>query len=95
MRKSPPGTAGSQPDKELELFFQGAPSPNIQGLSFPGFYVFKKTQIHTPQEKSIQSAHRAGNSEINLSKGAGLNLQYEEIIFEFYSSVPMILPPPP
>lgn len=42
----------------------------------------------------MQSVHRAGISEINLSIGAGLNLQYEEIIFEFYNSICMILPPP-
>lgn len=42
----------------------------------------------------MQTANRAGISEINLSTGAGLNLQYEDIIFKFYSIICMILPPP-
>lgn len=65
------------------------------GPSFPGFCVSKKTQIHTPQKEEMQPAHRAGISNINLPIGAGLNPQHEEIIFEFYSSIGMILPPPP
>lgn len=42
----------------------------------------------------MQSSHRAGISEINFSVGAGLNLNQEEIMFEFSSSICMILPPP-
>lgn len=52
-------------------------------LSSLGFYISKKTQTHTPQKEGIQTANRAGNSEINVSIGAGLNLHYEEIISEF------------
>lgn len=41
------GIAGSRPDKELEMFFPGAPSCQAMGPSFPGFCVSKKSQIHT------------------------------------------------
>lgn len=76
-----------------EKFFPGALHPHP---SQPiGIYVSKKTQIHTSEKEGMQPAHRAGISEINLSIGAGLNLRYEEIIFEFYSNICMILPPPP
>lgn len=51
------------------------------GLSSRGFYVSKKTQTHTQKEGTL-TANRAGNSEINVSIGAGLNLHYEEIISE-------------
>lgn len=64
------------------------------GLSFPGFSVAKKTQIYNPQKERMQPSHGAGISEINLSIGARLNLKYEDIIFEFYSSICMILPLP-
>lgn len=76
-----------------ENIFSGSPPPPPQPAN--GFYVSKKTHIHTPGKEEMQPAHRAGISEINLSIGAGLNLQYEEIIFEFYSNICMILPPPP
>lgn len=86
------GIAGSRLDKELEMFFPGAPLLPANGTLLPWFLCIKEnTNIHT----GMQSVHRAGISEINLSIGAGLNLQYEEIIFEFYSSICMILPPPP
>lgn len=50
--------------------------------------------MHDPQKEGIQSSHQAGISEINLSIGTRLNLKREEIIFEFYSSICMILPLP-
>jgi hypothetical protein len=50
--------------------------------------------MHNPQKEGRQSSHQAGISKINLSIGAELNLKHEEIIFEFYSSICMVLPPP-
>lgn len=96
MRTFSLGIAGSRLDKELEMFFPGAPLLPANGTLLPWFLCIKEiTNTYTPQKKGMQSVHRAGISEINLSIGAGLNLQYEEIIFEFYSSICMILPPPP
>lgn len=73
-----------------------SPPPACHGARLPWFLCIKEnTNTHTPQKEEMQSVHPAGISEINLSIGAGLNLQYEEIIFEFYGSICMILPPPP
>lgn len=47
MRTFSLGIAGSRLEKELEMFFPGAPLLPAMGPVFPGFYVSKKTQIHT------------------------------------------------
>lgn len=94
MRTSSLGVAGKRVDKEPKSSFGEPTSCLPMGLSFPGFSVAKKTQIYNPQKERMQPSHGAGISEINLSIGARLNLKYEDIIFEFYSSICMILPLP-
>lgn len=54
----------------------------------------KQQEIQNPLKDGMQSLHRLGFCKIHLSIGAEPNLKFQDIIFEFYSSVSAAAPPP-
>lgn len=91
-----PRGAGKRLDKELEKSLRGNLPPANQ-CSFPPLVsVCLRKHKYTVHRRRECSHHTVlALPEINLSIGGELNLSYEEIIFEFYSSICMTLLPPP